>query len=99
MHTTVGQLLVNEALPEDLRDHGRVMDKKALHAVLREVALKHPEQYVAVSKKLADIGRHVSTLSGGNSFGLAHLSKAKAGRKYQLQVQAQVHKILDRDDL
>ena len=41
---TVGQLLVNDALPEEMRDYGRVLDKKGLTALLQEVAQKHPEQ-------------------------------------------------------
>ena len=76
--TTLGRFLVNEALPEDLRDDSRILDKKGLSDLMRQLALKHPDKYVEVSKKLSDIGREASTEGGGNSFGLKHMKKAKA---------------------
>lgn len=95
IRTTAGQFLINEALPEPLRDYNRVLDKKGMQALLRDVAQKHPEQYREVSKKLADIGRETSTRTGGNSFGLAHMKKSAAGRAVQQKLQAKVQRILD----
>lgn len=99
MHTTVGQLVVNDALPEGMREYGRVVDKKTLQSLLRDVAINHPEEYVRISKRLADIGRRSATQSGGNSFGLTHMAKSNAGRKYQQLIQARFDKILNNDDL
>jgi len=99
MQTTVGQLLINEALPQDLRDPNRVLDKKGLFALLEQLALKHPDRYREVSKQLADIGREVSTESGGNSFGLAHMRRAKAAKEYRLRVQAYLRNVLNDDKL
>lgn len=99
LRTTLGQLLINNALPERLRDYNRVLDKKGMTELLRTVALEHPEDYREISKKLADIGREAATESGGNSFGLAHMKKAKAGLKYQKMMQERLARILDRDDL
>jgi hypothetical protein len=65
--------MVNDALPQDMRDYTRVMDKKGIKGVLRELAEKHPEKYREVAKRLSDVGRDVSYTTGGNSFGLRHL--------------------------
>ena len=56
MLTTVGQVLVNEALPPQFRDYERVMDSKGIESVLEEIAREAPEEYSAVTKRLMDIG-------------------------------------------
>jgi len=99
LRMTMGQLLVNEALPEDMRDPSRVLDKKGMSVLLRELAQKHPEKYVEVSHKLSNIGRDVATEFGGYSFGLEHLRKAEASKVQQLKTKAQLKRILDNDDL
>lgn len=73
LRTTVGQLLVNEALPPDMRDYTRALDKKAIGKLLRELIDKHPDQYRDVAKKLSDVGRDVAYTSGSQSFGIEHL--------------------------
>jgi len=99
LKTTMGQLLVNDSLPEDLRDYGRILDKKGMATLLRTVAEKYPDQYRDVSKKLADIGRNVASEFGGNSFGLAHMAKSGLGQQYQKNLQAKLKQILDDDNL
>ena len=98
-HTTVGQLLLNDALPEDMRDYDRVMDKPAVAAVLREVAQRYPERYREISFKFADIGRRAAQESGGYSVGIQHLRKSKAGQQTRDRITAQVDKLLDDDSL
>lgn len=83
LQTTVGQLMVNSALPRDMRDYNRTLDKKELSVLLRELAIKHPDKYREVSKRLSDIGWHAAYTTGGQSFGLRHLQvspKAQAVR-------------------
>lgn len=99
LRTTLGQLVVNEALPEDLRDYSRVLGKKEQSELLRQVALKHPDDYVRVSKRLSDLGRRAATVSGGNSFGLSHMSKAVAAQKQQMLLRGQIARILNDDKL
>lgn len=99
LRTTLGQLVVNEALPEDMRNYERTLDKKGMNDLLRELAQKHPDKYVEVSKKLSDIGRTVATEFGGYSFGLEHLRKSATGLRYQQQLTSRVKQILDNDDL
>jgi DNA-directed RNA polymerase subunit beta' len=74
LKTTIGQLMLNRALPEDMRDHGRVLDKKGTRALLAEVQERYPEKYREISKELMDIGRDAAYSTGGLSFGLEHLA-------------------------
>ena len=62
IRTTVGQLLINEALPEELRDYNCPITKKSVKGLLREVAAKYPEQYNDIAKALMDIGAEVSKI-------------------------------------
>ena len=78
--STVGKLMIEDALPEEMRGRNITLDKKNMSTVLKELADKHPDKYVDVTKKLADIGRQVATETGGYSIGLSHL-KQMAGTK------------------
>ncbi len=97
--TTLGNLLVNQALPEELRDYARVFDKKGLASVMRKIADEHPDKYVEVSKRLADLGREASTRTGGNSFGLQYMLKSKLRKAASGVLQNKIDRILDDDNL
>jgi hypothetical protein len=96
---TVGQLLVNEILPQELRSPDLVLDKKGLSNLLSEVAKKYPDQYRDITFKLSKIGREAAYSTGGNSFGLKHLLRAKSGIKRRTDLQKQIDGILDDDNL
>ena len=64
LQTTVGRLLVNEVLPEELRDHNRVLMGADLDKVLEQVGREHPEQYREVSHALVQLGREASSREG-----------------------------------
>lgn len=97
--TIMGRLLVNEALPEDMRDDARVLDKKGINDLLRQLAQKHPDKYVEVSKKLSDIGRTVATEFGGYTFGLKHLRASEVAKKNRVEIQAKMKAILGNERL
>jgi DNA-directed RNA polymerase subunit beta' len=90
LETTVGQLLVNESLPEDLRDYERVLDKKSIAALLQQVAEKYPDRYREVAKNLSDAGRDAAYTTGGHSFGLEDLRQSVAGRRMRTQLNAKL---------
>ena len=94
LRTTVGQLLINDALPEDLHDHGRVLDKKGISKLLGELAEKHPQAYREVVKKLSDVGRDAAYSTGGFSFGLKHLQKTQTVQHEQAKLQLKLQKIM-----
>lgn len=58
------QLLVNKALPEELRNYDRTMDSSSIGALMAEVARKYPDSYEEISKTISDIGRKASYLQG-----------------------------------
>jgi len=97
LQTTIGQLLVNEALPKDLQNYSRTLDKKALTSLLSEVATKHPDRYREISHTLSDVGRRVAYATGGFSFGLKHLRPAAAALKARQQLQTELASLADQD--
>lgn len=99
LNATVGQLLVNEAIPEELRDYNRVLDKKGMHSLLQEVARKHPDKYREISFKLNQIGQRAAQDQGGMSFGMQHLRRSKAANAVREKIQANIGKILEDDSL
>lgn len=99
LRTTLGQFLINEELPEELRDYNRVLDKKGIGDLLRQIAQDKPDQYRRISHRLNQIGRQASYLSGGNSFGLAHMRKALAAKDIQGKIKEKLRRVLDDDGL
>ena len=57
-------LLVNSVLPPDLRNNDQTYDSKSLNKILHAVAVKHPDQFADVEKKISDIGRKASYYQG-----------------------------------
>jgi len=90
--------MVNEALPPAMRDYTRVLDKKGVQDLLREIAEKHPDKYREVAKKLSDIGRDVSYAAGGQSFGLEHLRPTKSVILSRQRLNRRIHNILSNDN-
>lgn len=52
--------MVNRAIPEEFRDHGRAMTRSETDKVLGEIARKYPERYREVSHALMGLGRNAS---------------------------------------
>lgn len=92
--TTCGQILVNNALPEDMRDYNRVFDGPAQKKVLQELALKHPDKYRETLQKLMLIGRDVSYATGGFSFGLDDLRVPAAAKASRARLNRRMQDIL-----
>jgi len=92
METTIGNLLVNEALPEDLRDYRRVWDKKTARAVMREVAERHPDEYPETVQKLMRVGQSAAT-AGDFSFSLKDFSPSRYKKLETAKLKMRVKKI------
>ena len=95
LKTTIGQLLVNETLPDDLRDYGRVLDKKGISDLLGQVAERYPDRYREISHKLMTVGRESAYRTGGMSFGVKHLRVPAAALKVRQGIEKQVEQILE----
>ena len=94
IRTTLGQLLINDALPEELRDYQRVLDKKGLSELLRRVAKETPDKYREVAKELSDVGRDSAFTTAGMSFGLEHLRKSKLAKQKYAKLTVKLNQIL-----
>ncbi len=64
MRTTVGQMLINDALPEELRDYNRRIDKKSIRTLLGLVADKYPGKYNEVARAFMKLGAETATTYG-----------------------------------
>jgi hypothetical protein len=93
--TTPGRLLIEEALPPELRHKVPAeLTKKTLASLLQEVATSFPEKYRDVSHALTQAGRDAAYSSGGYSFGLRHLLVSPAAIPHREQVRKEVDRIL-----
>ena len=94
LKTTLGQILINDALPPDMRDYNRVLDKKTLAKLANELAEKHPDQYRDSMKKMYDAGRDSSYTTNGLSFSLKDIKQTLAGRNAKLQMRRQLRGVM-----
>ena len=60
MLATPGQLLVNEALPPELRDYSRTLGQDEINSLLGQLAREHPDKYREVCWKLVQLGRNAA---------------------------------------
>ncbi len=79
MRTTVGQLLINEALPEELRDYRRTLDKPGLKALLQEIYDRYPDRYREIVHRMSELGAQ-AVYRDGHSLSISAL-KAPPGKK------------------
>jgi hypothetical protein len=99
VRTTVGQILINETLPEDMRDYDRVLDKKGMKKLFQELAAQHPEKYREVSHAISQVGWRAAQQTGGFSFGLKHMRKSKAGKAVRKRILKAMETALSDDNL
>lgn len=93
--TTIGRLLIDDALPSDLRGKVSELNKKGLQTLFNEIAEKHPEKYRDIAHKLMKVGADVSYTSGGYSFGLRHMLPARSALAHRAKLESQIDQILD----
>lgn len=96
---TAGQILINEILPEDMRDYQRTLDKKGVGKLLSEVAQRYPEKYRDISFQLGKLGQQAAYRTGGFSFGVRHLQKTQSGTLRRQALQEKLNRLLDDDSL
>ena len=94
LKTTLGQLLINEALPPDLRDYDRVLNKKTTSALATELAQKHPDKYRDVMKRLHDVALDSAYTTNGLSFGLKDIRSTLASDRARQSVGLSLRGIL-----
>jgi DNA-directed RNA polymerase subunit beta' len=93
--TTVGQLLINSSLPEELRDYNRIWDKKSLRDFLTESSkTMAPDAYREMVQKLSLIGLKTARQSSSASFSLESLKPPKIKQQLADNLRKQVKQII-----
>lgn len=91
MNTTVGQLLINDVLPPELRDYNRIIDKKTSMALFTEIAEKHPEKYAEIDQRLNRVAAEAATTHGGTaSLSLKDFQLPEKTRKARSELKQKV---------
>ena len=93
---TVGSVVLNAMLPEDMRDPNRVWDKKTTGKVLTQLAKRHPDEYKEVSSQLLRFGYKSAYLTGGQSFSLRDISEAKNVKAIRDQINRETQAIFEK---
>jgi DNA-directed RNA polymerase subunit beta' len=92
--------MVDDAIPEDLRDDSRVFGAKESIAFFTELANKHPEKYVDTLYKLNNIARKVNTEYGRQaSLSLNDLRIPPRQKAYREELRRRIDVISQADDL
>lgn len=86
--------MINEALPEDMRDYERVLDKKNMGALATQLAKKYPDKYREIMQKIHNVSRDAAYTTGGLSMGLQDIKPTFAAQQMQLKIRKQLRQIL-----
>jgi hypothetical protein len=91
---TIGRMLINNALPEELQDSSRVLNKKSTQALFQELASKYPDKYVEILHKLNSVSRIAGTEYGGiASIRLKDLKLPPRIKEYRKEIRNKVDNI------
>ena len=93
--TTVGQLLVNSALPKELRDYSRVFDKKTMQNFLNKISQKvDSDTYAEIVQRLSTIGLRSARGSNKASFSLSDFKAPPVRDKILDNLKAELKQIV-----
>lgn len=101
MVTTLGRELVRNALPDDYKGWAdSALDKKRTTDLTTKLALKDPDAYVDILKKLGDIGERTVSLYGRDSaLSYRELDSDKSLKALRDTLRSAVDRIMDDDSL
>jgi DNA-directed RNA polymerase subunit beta' len=93
--TTIGQLLINSAIPEEHRDYTRVWDKNSMRTFLTDMSQKvTPDVYKEMVQNLTLIGLKSARQSANSSFSLDTLKPPKSKTAITDVLRKQVQQIV-----
>lgn len=96
--TSMGSLLLDHALPEELRKKSYMLDAKGIQDLMREVAEKNPDKYREILQNLSKVGREASW-NEGVSVSLSALSRSKAKERVLADARVRIQSLIDNDTL
>lgn len=86
------QLLMNEGLPEDMRDYNRTYDSASIKEMMTKAADLHPDEYADIIKHIMDVGRDAAYYTGQTSK-LSDYKPIFDRKKYYDQMDAEIDNI------
>ena len=93
--STVGQILINSALPAELRDYDRVFDKSTINKFLTSIVNKvSSDTYASIVHRLSLIGLKSARSSAEASFSLADFTVPKAKTQIINKLKTDIKKII-----
>lgn len=92
--TTIGRLLLEDAVPEDLRPAIGTLDGAGLQNLLGLLAERHPDKYRDVVKRMSDVSRRVGYESGGLSFGPEDMAIGPQAHAVREQLRSKILQIM-----
>ena len=98
INTSVGQLMLNDALPEDLRDYNRVMDKKSVKALFAQIQERYPERYKDILQDFMKLGGDFASTKGA-SVSLRHTLPGPLVRGLVAKLREANQVDIDNDDI
>jgi len=96
MITSPGQLLVNDALPEDLRRPQWRLDKKGVTELFTQIANRYPDRYRDIAQQLMSSG-HFSAQSSGTTLRLRDLMLPPEVEQRMQSLRSQVQALAEQD--
>ena len=95
VETTIGRLLLKDAVPPELHPLvDRPLDKRALAELAQALAEHHPDKYRDVMKRVSDVANRAGYEGGGYSFGPEHLSPGPKTDALRRELNAKVRGVL-----
>ncbi len=95
LKTTMGQLLVNEHLPEHMRDYTRAIDKKSVKGLFERLAQESPDTYRDVNLKMHQLSGDLMTTHGQQaSFALKDFQTPESVREIHRELQTKIDAIM-----
>lgn len=92
--TTIGSILIDEALPETMRGRGVELNAKNLKALFQEIADNDPDAYKDAAAKLTRLGGEFAFSKGDLSFSPAHMRQGAAARLLKSRINAKLRRIV-----
>ncbi len=93
--STVGQILVNSALPKEFRDYSRVFDKKTMQSFLAKIGSKvDNDTFAEIVQRLSIIGLRSARGSDKASFSLSDFKAPAVKDKILSKLRAELKTII-----
>jgi len=96
--TSIGHLLINDLLPEDMRRDDFILDKKGVEKLFAEVQAKYPDKYNEIVTKVNRLGGYLAE-AAGHSVSLSSMQKPPEVRVFINNLKKQINLITDDDRL